>query len=118
MRSFYIDPSTGDIAMDGQNNMRMVEDDDELVQCIGLTVKTNKKEWFLNPDHGFNRSVVQRKRFDQAEVNVELYDAVLQEDRVDTIEDVAFDYDKINRHLKVDFSFKKQSGETVRGVVE
>lgn len=118
MKSFYINPSTGDLDLDAQNSIRMVEGDDELVQCVGLTIKTNKNEWFLNPDHGFKRSVVQTKKYDEAEVNVELYDAVLQESRVDTIEDVTFVYDKANRRLSVDFKFTKQDGEIVEGVVE
>lgn len=117
MRSFLIDPSTNDIVMDGQNNFKMVEGDDELVQCVRLTIQANKEEWFLNPDHGFRRSVVQAKKYDPAEVNVELYDAVLQEDRVDSVEDVTFDYNKTSRHLDVDFNFKKPDGSVIVGRV-
>lgn len=117
MKSFYINPATGDIELDGQNNIRMVEGDAELAQCVSITLKTNKGEWFINPDHGFDRSIVQVKNYDPVEAQDALYEAVLQEDRVATIEDVVMDYDKANRHLKVDFKFRKENGELVEGVV-
>lgn len=118
MKSFYIDPNTNDICLDGQNNLKMVEGDDELAQCVGLTFKTNKGEWFLNPEHGFKRSVVQTKNYDQNEVYDELYEAALQEDRVNAIDEVNFDYDQTTRKLKIDFKFKKQDGSLVEGVVK
>lgn len=118
MRSFFINPTTGDLDLDGQNNIRMIEGDDELVQCVMIAMRTNKGEWFLNPDHGFNRSVVQTKRYDEAMVSDEVYEAVLQEDRIVTIDELKFDYDRQTRQLKVDFKFSKEDGEMVEGVVD
>lgn len=118
MKTFYIDPSNNDIEFDGQNNIKMVDGNDELVQCVALTLKTNKNEWFLNPEHGFDRAVVQTKHYNEVMVNDALNEAVLQEDRARNIDEVAFDYDKATRHLKVDFKFYKKDGSLVEGGVK
>lgn len=118
MKSFYLNPATGDVELDGQNDFRMVEGDAELVQCVAMALQTNKGEWFLNPDHGFERAIVQVKNYDLAEAQDAVFEAVTQEPRVSSIEDAAFEYDKAARHLRVGFKFRKEDGELVEGVVE
>lgn len=118
MKSFYINPSTGDLEFDGQNNFKMTQGDEELVQCVSLTLKTNQGEWFLNPEHGFDRSVVQTKKYNEVMVNDAVNEAVLQDDRVRNIDNVTFDYNKAKRHLSVDFSFYKKDGSLIGGGIE
>ena len=95
----------------------MIEGDDELVQSVSVAFKTAKASWFLNDQHGFNRAVVQSKVYNETIVTDELYETALQDDRVNQVNDIAFDYDKQNRKLSVNFSFTKQNGETVEGGV-
>lgn len=117
MKNLYINPATNDIEMDAQNNFKMVDGDDELVQSVSVAFKTAKGSWFLNPEHGFNRAVVQTKVYNETIVTDELYETALQDDRVNHVNDITYDYDKQNRKLSVDFNFTKQNGETVEGGV-
>lgn len=95
----------------------MVEDDDELAQCVALTLKTNKGEYLLNPDHGFDRTTVQVKNYDQTVVTDAISAAILENGRVDKIESIDFNFDAASRNLSVDFAFVKPDGTTVGGSV-
>jgi phage baseplate assembly protein W len=115
MKSFYIDPNTNDLVFDGQNNLAMVDGDDELVQCIRDIVTTNLGEWFLDPTHGFPRFRVLGEKFDRDRITDELVAAILQESRVQSVEEVTFDFDRKTRILHGTFRVKKRSGEVVEG---
>ncbi|WP_369355616.1 DUF2634 domain-containing protein [Lysinibacillus capsici] len=119
MKNLYVNPATNDIELDGQNSFKMVEGDDELVQAVGITFKTAKGSWFLNPKgHGFDRTTVQAKQYDESLVTNALFEAALQDERVENIQDITFDYDKANRKLSVDFKFTKRgTGEIIEGRV-
>jgi hypothetical protein len=118
LKSFYINPATNDLEFDGQNNIKMVDGDDELLQSVRMTIATNLNEWFLNPEFGFDRSVLQVKILEEDRVIDELYAAILQDERIASVEDITFDFDRVNRHLKIDFKFTKKDGQTVEGVIE
>lgn len=115
MKSFYLNPLTNDVELDGSNNLRMVEGDDELIQSVWMVVSTNLEEWFLNIDHGFKRKIVLGKNVNFEAVTEELYAAILQDERVSSVEDIQFDYDAATRKLRIDFAFSKQNGEIVKG---
>lgn len=115
MKNLYINPMTNDIEMDSNKSFKMVEGDDELIQAVSITFKTAKGSWFLNPEHGFDRSVVQTKQYNETAVTDELFETALQNERVDHVNDITFDYDKASRKLSVDFKFTKVNGETVEG---
>lgn len=117
MRSFYINPATNDLDFDGSNNIKMVDGDDELIQSIKLIISTNVGEWFLNPEHGFDRSILQSKKVDESQATDALYAAVLQDERVATVDNIEFDFDRVNRKLDIKFTFTKKDGETVEGGV-
>lgn len=119
MKNLYINPATNDIELDGQNSFKMVEGDDELVQAVAVTFKTAKGSWFLNPKgHGFDRTTVQSKQYDESLVTNALFEAALQDERVENIQDITFDYDKEIRKLSVDFKFTKRgTGEILEGRV-
>ncbi|HHB1907140.1 TPA: hypothetical protein ACOQ31_004814 [Bacillus cereus] len=119
MKNLYINPANNDLELDGQNSFKMVHDDDELVQAVTVTFKTAKGSWFLNPNgHGFDRTTVQAKQYDEALVTNALFEAALQDDRVENLQDITFDYNKAIRKLSVDFKFtKKETGETLEGRV-
>lgn len=118
MKTFYINPATGDIELDGQNKHRMVEGDAELVQSVRETFRTNQGEWFANPEHGFLRSVTQTRHYNEDAVREEIYNTAYQDERVENVDRIDFEYDKARRKLKVDFEFTKEGGGTVRGNVE
>lgn len=116
MKSFYINPATNDLELDGHNEIKTVEGDEELLQSVRIILTTNLKEWFLNPQHGFDRFAVLGKRVERDRVFDALYQAILQDERINRINDVKMDIDREKRKIKVDFSFtKKEDGETIEG---
>lgn len=117
MISFYINPATNDLEFDGQNSLKMIADDDELAQAARIKMTTNLKEWFLNPDDGFERFVVLGKNVEHDRVIDAIYAALLQIERIARVEDVKIEIDRKNRKAKVDYIFVKTSGETVEGSV-
>lgn len=117
MRSFYINPATGDIDFDGSNNIKMVGGDDELIQSVRNRIATNVGEWFLNPDFGFDRFEVLGKKVDYDMAADILSAAILNEERIAGVDDLKFDYDAANRKMFISFSLTKTDGGTVEGGV-
>ena len=115
MKSFKI--VDGDLQLDGQNNLRMVDGDDEFMQCITETLKTNAGEWFLNPLHGFDRFEILGEKYDQERAINALFAALMQEPRVDRVENIELEFDRANRRLSVKYAVIKTTGETVEGGV-
>ncbi|MBU8908496.1 DUF2634 domain-containing protein [Desertibacillus haloalkaliphilus] len=103
MKSLYINPVTKDIEFDGSGNFRMVDGKDELIQQVRLTIKTNLREWFLNPVLGFDYSTVFVKRPNREEIRSALVEAVDQVEGIDRIENIEIDFDRSKRKLKVFF---------------
>ncbi|MEK5110996.1 hypothetical protein [Bacillus sp. FSL R5-0677] len=118
MKNLYINPATNDIELDMQNGFKMVEGSDELVQAVAVAFKTAKGSWFLNPKHGFDRTTVQAKEYDESLVTNALFETALQDERVENIQDITFDYKKEHRKLSVDFKFtEKETGAVLEGRV-
>jgi hypothetical protein len=115
LKTFYINPETNDLEFDGSNNLKMVSNDDEIVQSVRMLIKTNVNEWFLNIEHGFDWLVVQTKNIDEAIITDALYAAILQETRIATVEDLQFNFDAKNRKMNIDFKLTKVSGGTIEG---
>jgi hypothetical protein len=107
----------GDLQFDGQNNLIMVDGDDELIQAVTEIIIVNAGEWFLNPLHGYDRFEVLGQKFDRDRAIDSLYAAVLQEPRVDRVENIELDFDRSGRHLDIKFEFAKANGEIVEGGV-
>jgi len=109
MKSFYLNPETNDIELDGSNEIKMVDGDDELVQSVRLIITTNLGEWFLNPEYGFDRFAVLGKGVEHDIIVDSLYQAILQEKRVQRVENVTIDVDNKNRKLLIEFTFTKKT---------
>lgn len=115
MKTFYID-LTGDLVLDGQNNLKMVEGTDEIVQSIRLTVTTNINEFFLNPTFGFDRfSTLGSKKNNTDEIQEALIEAILQDERLESVESIDFTF--IDRKVTVNFVVKTKDDETIEGVI-
>lgn len=98
MKSFKINDN-GDLVIN-----EMVEGDEELIQCLKHLIYTRVGEWFLNLNYGFDRSVIEQKKYDEREITQALYDAIYQEPRIKQVTSLTFEFDKINRHLKINFT--------------
>jgi phage baseplate assembly protein W len=115
LRTFYINPNTNDLEFNGSNNLEMINGDAEIMQSVRLILETNLEEWLLNPGFGFERSVVQGRKYDPNVVTEAVYAAVLQEERIASVEDIRLDFNRSTRQLKIDFVLIKQNNEILEG---
>ena len=108
----------GDLVLDNQHNITMVSDNDEIMQCVEEILKTNAGEWFLDDAVGFARFEVLGRKFNEETTIEALAEAILQESRVDSIENLTMNFDRKSRKLTVNFEIIKTTGETATGEVE
>ena len=90
-----------------------IEGVDEIVQRFRFILRTNKGEWFLNPDEGIDFKVFWQKLPDEEEIRLALEDAASQVPEIDRIENIRIDFDRRNRVLTVSFVAVLTTGEEV-----
>jgi hypothetical protein len=117
MLNIYVNTS-GDFELDGQNNIRMIDGDDELLQEIRLSFQENKGEFFLTPDDGFPRYDVLGHKYDKEAAVDAAYGVLLRNARIASVESVDVIYDRPGRSLAISFSATKTDGDTITGEVE
>src|SRR5690625_4585568 len=89
----------GDLVM-RNGDLQLVDNKVELAQTIRTLLQTNKNEWFLNPEMGFEHSVVLGvKAIDQEELNSALQDVASQINEIDRIENIQVDQDRKTRKV-------------------
>ena len=71
----------------------------------------------MNKDHGFPRYDVLSQKYNSEHVGDVLVSAALQEDRIQTITDITYDFDRPNRKLNINFTAKKADGTVITGGV-
>lgn len=113
MKTFKI--VNGDLVIDGQNNIAMVSDVDEVAQSIERVLTTNVNEWFLNTFHGLDYDSIQGKNKDIDGIKLAITEAIHQEDRVDEVEFIDVNIDNSTRNLRVNFKVKLINGEVIEG---
>ncbi|MDF2657755.1 MAG: hypothetical protein K0Q94_546 [Paenibacillus sp.] len=106
-----------DIAMD-KGDFLIVEGPDELRQSVYIGMQTNQGEWFLNPDVGMDHSLFVGKSPNQEAMRAETVRAVMQEDRIRTVDEVQFAKDTKARKLMVSFKATAADGNTVEEEVD
>lgn len=107
---------TGDLVF-SDNRLQTVEGDDELLQNVRHTIRTNLGEYFLNPAFGFDRYEALGEKYDANRIKDAIYAAVLSVPRVTAVNDVYSYYNSENRKLLITFSFQKGEAELTGEVV-
>lgn len=114
-----------DILLNKQGDIKKVNGDfqfitgkDEVIQQLKQILKTNKKEWFFNPDYGISYENLQQKK-----INEDLIKSVIKEgfDQCSediTIESIEIGYKKEYRLLYVEFKAFFSDGERYDSVIE
>ncbi|ALA41371.1 DUF2634 domain-containing protein [Paenibacillus peoriae] len=113
MQSFKL-TADGDLEFDSRGDLVMVEGDEELAQCCRVALGTNEGEWFLNPDIGLAFRLFLGKLASEEEIRNELTRALLQEERIESVDDVTFKVDRAARLLTVTFKATGTSGEIIQ----
>lgn len=94
---------TGDLVFSG-GDLATIEGAEELAQCGKAAIGTNKGEWFLNPDTGITFSKFLGKELNEAEMRDELASGLLQEDRIQSVENIEFIINRKSRTMLVTFT--------------
>lgn len=110
MKTFKI--VDGDLVFDGQMDLVMVEGEAELIQSIERILTTNINEWFLNLNHGLNYQHIQGKNRDIEGMKLAITEAILQEDRIDMVEDIDIKIDK-QRNIIIKAKAKTKTGNNI-----
>ncbi|MGP1567992.1 MAG: hypothetical protein ACTTHM_04690 [Peptoanaerobacter stomatis] len=114
MKSFLI--KDDDIVIEN-GNLKMIDNDLELCQCVERTLTTRLEEFFLNLEHGMNYDDLHSKSPDIEHIKIDISDAVLQEERVKLIEKIDVEIDRANRKAKIYFVFRTIDDELLEGEV-
>lgn len=102
MKSLKLD-DTGDLVMEN-NELVFINGVDEIKQCLRQILRTNINEWFLDPTLGFDRyTVLGQKTFNEEDVREALVNAIEQEPRIETVENIEINFDDRKRELHIRF---------------
>ena len=118
MKTFLLNES-GDLQLDGQNNLKMVNGADEKLQSVRLLLSTNTGEWFLNTEHGLDYFAILGQKWpaSKEEIRAAFMEAFEQEERIEEVLALNFEYIEKERKLKVKFRLR-MDGEEVEGETE
>jgi hypothetical protein len=105
-----------DLVFDGQNDLVMIDEEDEVVQCIDRAITTQLEEWFLDPEHGLQYKYIRGKNVDLDRAKLELTKAIMQEDRVERVDNIDIAIDIQTRTATIAFKCTLKDGTTIQEV--
>ncbi|WP_342577674.1 DUF2634 domain-containing protein [Psychrobacillus sp. FSL K6-2843] len=101
----------GDLLFEN-GDFKLIEGVLEVKQVLTISLSTNLKEWFLNPDLGLDFMKLLEKPTDE-EIRSEIIRVIGQEDRVELINDVQIIQDRKLRKLSVKYDVQLIDGQTL-----
>ena len=99
-------------------DFQFINGKDEVVQQIKQILKTNKKEWFFNPDYGISYENLQQKKINEDLVKDCIRDGISQCSDDITIESIEIGYKKEYRLLYIEVKSYFSDGERYDSVIE
>jgi phage baseplate assembly protein W len=112
LKSPLID-ANGDLVMKN-GEIQMVDGDEELAQSVESILKTRQCEFFMDTEFGLSRDNLLGKQADQDAAHDDIVEAVAQEERVATVDNISFLDDRSARTRSISLSMTKaDAGETV-----
>lgn len=115
MQSLKLD-ADGDLMFE-DGELMLVSGDEELAQAVQINLNTNKGEWFLNPEMGLTFKLFSGKNLSEEEMRDDLITTILQEPRIDTVDEITFKPDYDSRTLEIRFTATGIDGEVINEVV-
>lgn len=106
--------SDGDIQLDDHGELVMIEGSEELGQCCSISLGTNTGEWFLNPEMGIDFPMFLGKSVNEEVMRDELARGLLQEERIESLDEAKFELNRNARLLTVSFTATSTNGEVVQ----
>ncbi|WP_100488548.1 DUF2634 domain-containing protein [Sporolactobacillus pectinivorans] len=111
MKAPLIDQN-GDLVFQN-GDMVMVDGDQELVQSVESILKTVKGELFMDEDFGLSHDNLVGKQADKDATHDDIVEAISQESRISSVEEIDFNDDRSKRTRSISLSMTKadQTGE-------
>lgn len=106
-----------DIVFDNQGELVMVDGKEEEAQSIERIFTANVKEFFLDPDHGFDYDLLKSKHPDRNLIRLGLITAATQDDRVKSVSLTTFDFSNTARTINIGFKIYTKTGNTIESEV-
>lgn len=106
----------GDLVFE-KGDLVMVEGAEELRQTVYIGMQTNQGEWFLNPEVGIRHAAFVGKKTNDEEMRAEIIRGAMQDERIESVEDITIDRDTRARKALVTFRAVATSGESIEGQV-
>jgi hypothetical protein len=114
MKSFAL--KDGDIVIEN-GELVMVEEQEETVQSIQIGIGTHKGEWFLDLEEGINFLLMVDKTVSEAEKREEIYNTLMKQEQIKSVESIDFHFDRSTRALTVSFQATSTEGESIESEV-
>lgn len=94
----------GDLELDGQRNLRMVDGPEERTQAVRILLETAKGEWFLDTQHGtdYREILGSKPDLDEAAIRETIMEALEQEKRITDVRRLDISFDRRTRVLYID----------------
>ena len=108
--------SNGDLVFE-KGDLAIVECEEELRQTVYIGMQTNQGEWFLNPEVGIRHAAFVGKKPNDEEMRAEIIRGVMQDERIQSVEDIRIERDTRSRGLTATFRAVAAGGESIEGQV-
>ncbi|MBH5316698.1 DUF2634 domain-containing protein [Paenibacillus sp. GSMTC-2017] len=106
----------GDLVIQN-GDFQLIRGHEEVIQCCRHEIATNVGEWFLNPSMGINYDLFVGKQTNEDMMRSELQQALLRDERIESVDSIHFETDRKARALQISFMLIGKNGESYRGEV-
>lgn len=110
MRTLAI--TNGDLVISA-GDFAMIEGNEEIAQSVRMTMETARGEWFLNPLFGMRREPFENKPYNEEEQRSAIIEAATDDDRIASVENLVFTFDRAARIQNIRLDLLKTNGENV-----
>lgn len=93
----------------------LVHGDEKLIQNLKHLLRTVVGEWMFDNNHGFRRIVIEQKIPNKKQVVQAMHDCLYQEPSVAEVLSVDYEFNRIRRHLTINFRVRTVEGREIGG---
>lgn len=108
--------TAGDLVFTG-DDLQMVDGGEELAQLARIYLRSNKNEWFIDPDLGMDHQPFREKKVNEEAIRAAIADALNQTGEFRSLDEVIIDFDRTLRTLRVFFRATANDGQIVQNGV-
>lgn len=102
----------GDLCFD-ESELQMVEGNEEIAQSVLISLKTRLGEFKLDENVGLDRANVLGKALNIEEARYDIVEAIMQEERITSVDQLEIHDDRTTRTRKVDLKMSINETESL-----